>query len=695
MFTNCQHSTITSEEEITKFKEHLKSYTSKDQTFAEKTIPVQKYYDNLIRVITSSLQNPRAAQNPKKVHKIFSERTLKLLQRRQDLQKSPNKTRATRNEISALYKLVNKYIKKDYANYRYKTIEKHLRHTGSTKKAYKELKPNKTWIEELKRGEITKNNSCDIISIATEFYRDLYSTKEPEDTSHENQNYSSDGNILKRLQIEENEVIEALNKLKLDKSPGSDNLVNETLKIAVPILATPFTNLFNSILESGETPTQWSESNIILLYKKGDPKDIGNYRPISLLQSTYKLFSTILTKKISSTLETRQPVEQAGFRKGFSTIDHIHTLELLIEKYQERSRPLYLAYIDYKKAFDSVSHSYIWETLTTQNVENEYIRVIKSIYRKSKSRVKLETAGSWFPVKRGVRQGDPLSPILFIATLESIISKLDWNECGIKIKTKYLSHLRFADDLVLISEKAKELQYMAESLNKASKLAGLEMNLLKTMVMTNSTKVQIYVDNEPLHYTEKYIYLGRQVSFDKLNNFQEIERRAQLTWNKYWSFKDIFKSNMPIKLKTKVMNSCLIPCLTYACQTWKFNKNIINKIITCQRGMERSMLNIKRINKIRHTKIRNITKATNGLVQALALKWKWAGHIVRLQDQRWTKRVTEWRGPVGKRKKGRPCNRWEDEIKRTAGPNWIQTAQSRENWLNLEEAFTCRGVPTE
>ncbi|CAB3226849.1 unnamed protein product [Arctia plantaginis] len=111
--------------------------------------------------------------------------------------------------------------------------------------------------------------------------------------------------------------------------------------------------------------------------------------------------------------------------------------------------------------------------------------------------------------------------------------------------------------------------------------------------------------------------------------------------------------------------------------------------------MERSMLNIKRINKIRHTKIRNITKATDGLAQALALKWKWAGHIARLQDQRWTKRVTEWRGPVGKRKKGRPSIRWEDEIKHIAGPNWIQTAQSRENWLNLEEAFTCRGVLTE
>lgn len=237
------------------FKESLLSYISNDQTFVESTITVQKYYDSLIRVITTSLQNARLTQNPNKVHKIFSERTLKLFKKRQVLQKSSNKTRATKNEISALYKLVNKYIKKDYADYRYKTIEKHLRRTGSTKKAYKELKQNKIWVGGLKQGKTTEKNRCDIISIATDYYRDLYNTQELDITSQENQNNSKYNNTHKSPQFEENDIIGALNKLKLDKSPGSDYLANETLKIAAPILASPFTKLFNSILESGETPT--------------------------------------------------------------------------------------------------------------------------------------------------------------------------------------------------------------------------------------------------------------------------------------------------------------------------------------------------------------------------------------------------------------------------------------------------------
>lgn len=141
---------------------------------------------------------------------------------------------------------------------------------------------------------------------------------------------------------------------KTDKNPGSDNITNDALKTACYIPAAPLTKLFNFIPEAGVTPIQWSESNIILIYKKGNPRDIGNYRPISLLPCMYKLFSTIINLRINATLESNQPIEQAGFRKKYSTIDQIHTLELIIEKCQEQQRPLYNIFIDYQKAFDSI-----------------------------------------------------------------------------------------------------------------------------------------------------------------------------------------------------------------------------------------------------------------------------------------------------------------------------------------------------
>ncbi|CAK1587710.1 unnamed protein product [Parnassius mnemosyne] len=654
---------------------------------------VQHCYDSLIYAIMQSLETKKSIPQSTMNHKVLSERTISLLKRRQVLQKTKNKSRTQRNELSALYKLTSKYIKLDYKNYRANTIEKHLKQDGSLKKAIKELRTNRAWIEGLKQLGRTSHKRKDIIDIATNFYRELYSAKSdaPLPTTEISQyNVETLGTSIKNEipPIDEIEILQAIKRLKLDKCPGPDKVTNEAIRYGGTLLAMPLAHLFNLILETATIPIQWTESNIILLYKKGDSHDIGNYRPISLLPTLYKLFSSIINKRISETLNTWQPVEQAGFRKGFSTIDHIHALELVIEKYQERHRPLYIAFVDYQKAFDTISHTSIWEALKVQKVEKEYIDVIRNIYSKSTGKVKLETIGQSFPIKRGVRQGDPLSPNLFIAVLETIIRKLDWNKCGLNINGRYLSHLRFADDIVLLSETSCGLQYMLETLNISSRQVGLEMNLSKTNPMTNNIKKCIRLENRALDYVDEYIYLGKQISFKTNSNEVEIQRRIKIAWNKYWSLKEVFKSNMSIKLKTKTMDSCILPSLTYGCQTWKITKKIKNKISSCQKGMERSMLNIKKIHKIRHTKIRNYTKAIDALAYAQILKFRWAGHIARYVDNRWTIHVTTWKGPPGKRRAGRPYMRWEDDIKKIAGTNWLQIAKNREKWKSLEEAFT-------
>lgn len=689
-YVNKQNSTLKTEEEIQIYKENLVTQLT-PLLQAENNVTVQDYYDELTKTITASLQVARTPNsNSTKVRSALTKNTERLLKRRQELQRTKNKTRSMKNELKALYKLVSKYIKRDYKNHRMNILQKHLEQTGSLKKGFKELRTGKTWIEGLKNSGGTAYNRKDIIKIATNFYKELYSTTNiTRDTNHT----GNDQTDIEALQppiepVECEETIETINRLKPDKSPGSDNITNDAIKVACFILATPLTKLFNLVIETGVTPSQWSESDIVLLYKKGDPKDISNYRPISLLPTIYKIFSAIINQRISTTLEESQPIEQAGFRKNFSTLDHIHTLELIIEKYQEQQRPLHISFIDYQKAFDTISHESIWNTLKAQNVNPKYITILKHLYNDCSSRVKMETTGPNFPVRRGVRQGDPLSPKIFIAVLESIINKLDWGNCGLYIQGKYLNHLRFADDLVLLSESNLQLQYMLDTLHSASRQVGLEMNITKTKVMTNFKKSQVKINNNPLDYVDQYVYLGKQIGFNRDSNESEVERRVKQTWVKYWNNKEIFKSDMPTKLKKRVMDSCLIPCLTYACQTWKFTNAIKNKITTCQRGMERSMLSIKKIQKIKHNIIRTQTKAIDALNYSQKLKWKWAGHIARMKDLRWTNIVTSWKGPPGKRRRGRPYTRWEDDIKRITGPKWQQIAQDREKWKALEEAFT-------
>lgn len=116
------------------------------------------------------------------------------------------------------------------------------------------------------------------------------------------------------------------------------------------LIAPKLTDIFNEILNTENIPDDWTKSTIILLHKKGDKGDIGNYRPISLMSNIYKVFSKIILSRITNTLEENQPKEQAGFRRHFSTIDHIHALRQILQKFKEYNKTYYLGFIDFNKA---------------------------------------------------------------------------------------------------------------------------------------------------------------------------------------------------------------------------------------------------------------------------------------------------------------------------------------------------------
>ncbi|CAH2270055.1 jg17908 [Pararge aegeria aegeria] len=370
------------------------------------------------------------------------------------------------------------------------------------------------------------------MNIATIFYQNLYrSTRKT--TSPTPIRLNNNDPVLPFIDAE---IELSIKKLTVDKCPGPDGITNDVLKAGCSLLNNPLTKLFNLILQQKTIPNQWTTSEIILIYKNGDAKQISNYRPISLISCIYKVFATTLLRRVTKIIDENQSIEQAGFMKNYSTLDHIHTLKLVIEKYVEFTKPLYIVFIDYSKAFDSLHHNSIWQSLNEEG-NSDYIELIR-IYETSRSRVRLESPGPFFKIERGVKQGDPLSPKLFITVLESIFRKLNWENKGIKINGKYLSHLRFADDLVLLSEDPKELQYMLESLNRESETVGLEMNKGKTKVMTNKERVPITIKSTNIEYVKDYIYLGHLISFEFCTD-KEIDRRIKSTWNKYWAMKEI------------------------------------------------------------------------------------------------------------------------------------------------------------
>ncbi|KAE9413728.1 hypothetical protein Angca_007782, partial [Angiostrongylus cantonensis] len=275
----------------------------------------------------------------------------------------------------------------------------------------------------------------------------------------------------------------------------------------------------------------WRTSRTVIPPKKADRRNLRNYRPICLLNVLYKLFTKIILSRISRTLDEAQPVEQAGFRKGFCCMDHIQTVSRVIEVCREYHFPLVLTFVDYEKAFDSVETKAILSALVDQGVDPSYIRTLSDCYRNCTTKIQLFHRPLTIPIGKGVRQGDTISPKLFSAALQWIMKSLDWDEKGIRIDGKFLSNLRFADDIVIFSKSTSEAEMMINELNEAGKKIGLRINRKKTQFMKNPwcEGEKIELDGSLIAETTSYVYLGRSMNMENSMK-EELDRRRSAAW---------------------------------------------------------------------------------------------------------------------------------------------------------------------
>ena len=183
-----------------------------------------------------------------------------------------------------------------------------------------------------------------------------------------------------------------------------------------------------------------------------------------------------------------------------------------------------------------------------------------------------------------------------------------------------------------------------------------------------------------MEHVESYIYLGQAI---QMNNdiTMELVRRKRAAWTAFNSVKDTITNNkIDLKLRGKLFNSKILPSLLYGSETWNTTKREEDSLKSTQHTIERHICHVNKRDHIRNTDIRDRTKVADVIETMYNSKKRWAGHLARLNDNRWTVRVTNWYPRDVKRKQGRPPTRWEDPMIKVIGTLWKRKAQDRKDW---------------
>ena len=544
-----------------------------------------------VQTVGSKHFRPRRSNRPQKL----SDHTLNLMAERRSLRLQSSDDAESYRQLN---RQISKSLRHDIRLFNTKHIKETIERNKGSKVFARNLSVGQSQLTKLKRedGSIA-STKAEVMEEIERFYGQLYaSVAKPAGSAATDPRAKLTRHFTEDIpEISLYEIRMALKQLKNNKAPGDDGITSELLKAGGTPVLKVLQKLFNTVLLEGITPEAWNRSVVVLFFKKGDNTLLKNYRPISLLSHVYKLFSRVITNRLERRLDDFQPSEQAGFRKGYSTIDHIHTLRQVIQKTEEYNLPLCLAFVDYEKAFDSVETWAVLESLQRCRIDYRYIEVLKCLYNNATMSVRVqEQSSKAIPLKRGVRQGDVISPKLFTATLENAFKLLEWKGFGINVNGEYITHLRFADDIVVMANSMEDLSTMLEGLNRVSQQVGLKMNMDKTKIMCNAHVVPtpISVENSVLEVVDSYVYLGQVVQLGRSDFQKEANRRIQLGWAAFGKLRNVFSSDIPQCLKSKVFDQCVLPVMTYGTETWSLTIGLMNKLKVAQRAMERAMLGV-------------------------------------------------------------------------------------------------------
>lgn len=395
-----------------------------------------------------------------------------------------------------LEKIESYKAKGEYIRSRAEFIEKDEKSTSffySQAKLYSKKKTLRSLVDE-DGNEISDSDV--VLSKIKQFYVDLYSSSNPKLKGMEWEQIKAtpvvgtltdhEKEFMDR-QITSDECLIALKQMKPNKSPGCDGLGPEFYLKFWPILNGKLLQVYKYSLERGELSQSQRRAVITLLHKKcKDERYIKNWRPISLLNYDYKILTKVLAKRTDGVLTKLIHEDQSGFIKGRFIGENVRYLSDLIEFAEAEQYPCILLSLDFFKAYDTIEWKFLCECLLKFNFGPAMIKWIKTCYTNIFSTVMNNGFScGWFQILRGIRQGCPLSGILFILCIEifGCMVRENKNIKGVKINKVEKKMVQFADDTNCTVVDWVSVEQLFLTVKSFSKYSGLNVNIDKSMLL--------------------------------------------------------------------------------------------------------------------------------------------------------------------------------------------------------------------
>ena len=328
-----------------------------------------------------------------------------------------------------------------------------------------------------------------------------------------------------RGHVNQSRVLPSLKSMKSGKTPGSDGLPIEFYKVFWNKISDWLLNTINYAYTEGKLSISQRRGIIKHITKKdAEPYFVKNWRPITLLNSDYKIAAKAIANRLQNVLPKLINSDQTGFLKGRFICENIRLIDGLINHTAARNIPGLLMFLDFEKAFDSVEWSFIWKTLSSFNFGPSLINWIKLCYCSIESCVLNNGwASSYFTPERGVRQGCPLSPYIFILCAEVLANKIRENKDikGITVRGNEIKISQYADDTTMILDGSKKsFTSPLLDLELFGEISGLQLNSKKTEILwigaCAGRQDKLWPEKDLKWVTDKLKALGVWISADPM-----------------------------------------------------------------------------------------------------------------------------------------------------------------------------------